>query len=174
MTARRSAVRRFHSIYSLIQNERICVYCGIRATTIDHFVPLSIVAILSDVLDVSSGRFLVPACGECNGLASNKIFPTVAAKRRYIQARLRYKYRRLLAGPHWTEQKLEEMGPLLSSAILAAEVKCRWVEERLQWRNTHNRAAVELAAIRLRLGAFGSNSARTNAGTTGTTKSANG
>ena len=173
MTARKLALQRLNRIYKLIKNDNICVYCGVRATTIDHFVPISIINLLAELVDVRKGLFLIPCCRECNALAGNKIFPTIAAKRRYLHKRLRAKYKKLLASPLWREPEMADLGPLLSSRILAGEAKRQWVLERLEWRNKSNPAAVELAAIYSRLGGFGSNSARRNATTSGTHASAN-
>jgi len=50
------------------------------ATTLDHVMPMS-----WDNDD--SLENLVPACGLCNGIASNKIFESVEHKRQYILSR---------------------------------------------------------------------------------------
>ena len=145
--------------YRFIDNGRICVYCGVPATTIDHFAPLSVVSAVMDLLDTRSGRFMVPACGQCNGIAGPKIFRSVGAKRRYIQGRLLVKYKRVLAMPNWTEEQIETFGYSMQTFIRNGLASKEWVTQRLQWRNTDNPSAVKIAAIRFKLGALGKRSA---------------
>ncbi len=161
--ARRSDYARFHRTYRFIENERICVYCGARATTIDHFAPLSVVSILSDIATRKDGRYLLPACGECNSTASNRMFRTVAAKRRYISDRYREKYRRVLAAPVWEQREIDEIGYELRSVIEKNERLRAYISARIQWRNTSNRSCVELAQIRFTSAAIGSASVLSNA-----------
>ena len=69
----------------------LCFYCRKEmATTIDHVVPYS-------WDEDNSIDNLVPACGLCNALASNKMFETVVQKRAYImKQREKYKNRRAI------------------------------------------------------------------------------
>src|SRR4051812_16660893 len=108
--SRRRSQSTFHRIYKFIDNGGICVYCGVRASTIDHFVPLSVVATLYSCLDVIQGRVLVPACSDCNSIAGNNMFRTIAAKRRFIQSRLIEKNKRLLNSPRWEDEDVAELG----------------------------------------------------------------
>ena len=160
MDRRRLTIKRHGRFYRIIKNGGICVYCGVRATTLDHFVPLSVVAMLSDVLNEISGRFLVPACGECNSIAGNKVFKTIAAKRRYIQEKLRKKYRLVLVMPEWTEEQKESLGWNMKTAVAEGLAKREWIKARLSWTNRHNSVSVELVKIRFALGVFGSGSVR--------------
>lgn len=55
-----------------------CFYCQVEiATTIDHVIPY-------DWDGDNSIENLVPACGLCNALASDKMFETIEQKRQYI------------------------------------------------------------------------------------------
>jgi hypothetical protein len=138
----------FHRLYRVITRQRACVYCGIPATTYDHFVPLSAVHLIADCLDQIPGKVLVPSCGECNGIASDRVFPTIAAKRRYIHGRLRKKHRRLLDIPHWSDGELSELGYVLRDFVRSGQDRRQWLLARLAWRNTSNSEAVRLAAVR--------------------------
>lgn len=62
------------------RDEYTCVYCGFAATALDHVVPFSYGG--SDEPDN-----LVACCSICNTLLSNRIFPSVAAKRSFLRAR---------------------------------------------------------------------------------------
>jgi len=162
MAQRRTDKSRWHRFYRRIgfaQQERICVYCGARGWTVDHFVPLSVIRMLSDVLEITHGKVLFPCCGECNSIAGARLFPTVAAKRRYIQGRLRQKYDRVLNAPIWRESEINELDYNLRSVILAGEARRQWVEARLRWSNRANVESAAIAAVRLRSASLGSNSA---------------
>lgn len=150
MPVRQTRLARYHRFYRLVSRERICVYCGSRATTIDHFVPLSVVYMLMDVVGEVTGKFLVPSCGECNRIASDFPFRTIAAKRRYIHEKLRKRYKKLLALPTWHKDEIDELSHSLADHVRSGMVRKAWLEERLKWRNTSNKECVSLAAIRFR------------------------
>jgi hypothetical protein len=171
MISRKLAYKRYHRFYKLVCRDKICVYCGIRSTTIDHFVPLSVVNMISDAIDYIEGKVLLPACGECNSIAAANVFRTVAAKRRFIHERLQKRYRRVLDMPVWTETELGEMDYGLRDFIQKGLRHREWIEARLKWRNTSNREAVKLAGIRSPLGANGRSSAVNPTGRLGTGKS---
>ena len=144
---RKTAMRAYHQFYRRVKG-RGCVYCGLRATTNDHFVPISVVNMLQECMDQVPGKFLLPSCGECNGIASDRVFPTVAAKRRFIHARLKQKYRRVLALPEWSQAEREELGWTLRTSVDAGLAQKSVLTQRLAWRNTSNSSFVDIAKIR--------------------------
>jgi hypothetical protein len=160
----------FQRFYRQITRQRVCVFCGVRATAYDHFVPISVVTMLVGILDAIPGKVLLPTCGECNAIAGDRVFPTVAAKRRYIHTRLRFRYRKLLAMPHWSDAELAELGYALQDFVRAGMARRQWLLERLAWRNTSNSEPVQLAAIRSPFGAAGKGSAGRPANSGGTTR----
>lgn len=138
----------------LVQQEW-CVYCGAMATTKDHFVPVSVVASLMSVGVNVSGKFLVPACGECNSIAGDRIFVSIGAKRRYIQNRLSEKYNKLLNMPNWSDSELAELGYSMRSSVLAGLAQREYIRHRIRWKNSFNAEPAKIAAVRLRAGVFG-------------------
>jgi hypothetical protein len=145
--------QRVHRFYRMIDNKGICVYCGVPATGHDHFVPLSAAMMLADLdLDVD-GRVLVPACVECNRLAGQLLFPTVGAKRRYVQRRLARKYATILRIPQWNRDELRELEPLMRQSVLEGLIAKDRLEQRLRWRNQSNFARGEIGRVRSSLGA---------------------
>ena len=176
---RRAAIRLAGRFKRLVISQGSCVYCGAYPTTIDHFAPASVIAAIMALDDLEvSGRFLVPTCGECNTIASNRIFPTIAAKRRYIQSRLRWKYRKLLARrvdptlpklgePGWHQQCLElglDPRDMLVQAALADAERKRFIEARLQWHNGMNNEPARLAGVRFGVKEAGANIAHRGVG----------
>ena len=146
-SGRKSAVRTYNRFYRAI-TQPACVYCGLRATTKDHFVPISVVSMLIECADMHEGLFLLPSCGECNSIASDNIFKTVAAKRRFIQARLRKKYKKLLAMSDWKENEMEDVGWSIESFVRSGMAQKALLLQRLAWRNTKNSSFVSIAKIR--------------------------
>ncbi len=166
---RTAAESRAGAFFRLIENGGICIYCGVPATTIDHFAPLSVVSAGSGILDTVKGRFLVPACGECNSIANSAVFPTIGAKRRYIQQRLRKKYATFLNMPYWSEDEIAELGHTLRTNVRNGLATKEWIIQRLAWQNRDNPSAVKIAEIRLKLGVLGKFSALRLANNSGTT-----
>jgi 5-methylcytosine-specific restriction endonuclease McrA len=161
---RRHNYRRYNKLYRLVADDDICVYCGVPADTLDHFVPLSILPMVGEVYGRIGRQFLVPACKECNCTAGSKVFKTVGAKRRYIQSRLRAKNRSLLSTPYWSEAEVAALGYNLAIKISQSAIHKTWIEARLRWRNTSNKDAVSIARIRSGFRVTGSASARLSAG----------
>lgn len=119
--------------YRSMAQARECQYCGQVATTIDHWVPRSVAYALKDVGTLTN-MIRVPACSECNGLARAVLFRTMGAKRRFIQAKLRRRYARLLTMPAWSESDKSEMEYAMREMIEAAEIQKSVIERRLRYR----------------------------------------
>lgn len=68
---------------------RVCAYCGGEATTVDHVVPFS-------YSYDDSPRNLVACCLDCNIIASDKMFSSLALKQQYIVDKR--------AGRKWTKR----------------------------------------------------------------------
>jgi HNH endonuclease len=74
MREKRTA-RNFGKVYRV--RGAACLYCGGVADSVDHVLPWS-------YCPDNSTNNLVPACMECNGIASNLIFSTLDEKVRYV------------------------------------------------------------------------------------------
>lgn len=104
-------------------NGHWCLYCGMVATTEDHFPPIS----------YSLRGFLLPACSECNTFAGTS-YPTNLAKRiEYVKERLKKKYRKILRMPVWTQDELNEMGYGLKTGIDQCQRNRRTAHGRIAW-----------------------------------------
>src|SRR6266478_8549647 len=143
--------RRRHRAYRAITNGGMCVYCGQSASSLDHFVPKSMIRALADTIEPIkriSGLVLIPACRECNSIAGARIFRTVGMKRRYIQKRLKQKYRKFLQLPNWSENETAELGSALAKHVHAGINVRTWIESRIAWKNNQMSENARFAAIR--------------------------
>lgn len=111
-----------------------CVYCGDRATDSEHVVPWSWFSKVVDSRDETLWTWLVPACSECNGLASDQMFPSPVAKRRYIRERLRARYHFAFLGEPWTAEEMAELGPGLGQFVRASQAQAENVRARVLYR----------------------------------------
>ena len=78
-------------------------------------------------------RFTVAACRECNSALGDRVYQTLADRKREAQAHLRRKYRKLLQMPGWTEEELTDVGPSLRSSIGEALKRRDEIRERCRW-----------------------------------------
>lgn len=134
-----------------------CAYCGLPADTEDHVTPLAFYHAGLEVVDMSEMRLaLVPACRECNLIAGSHVFPTVLQKRRYIQERLRCRYKKLLEIPEWSEDDLDEL-----SLSLARYVRRSLRLREIIWRRiTYRAQPVRVVEKPLSSSGLGNGSAR--------------
>ena len=112
-----------------------CYYCGNPATTHDHVYPLVALYALYGVEDLPPTHLLVivPCCQECNALLHSSVFPTMAARKRYLKRRLRQRYKRLLALPSWHPQELLTLGPGLRAYVEIGLAQQENLHQRLSW-----------------------------------------
>lgn len=128
----RKHAERLAGAYRAYLSGTVCVYCGNDAEVSDHFMPVSVAARYE--VDPKL-KLLVPACAECNGIAHAKIFFTIGAKRRHIQARLREIYSKELAMPEWDREDLEELGWTLRQMVIKRLRTKERTLLRVKWRN---------------------------------------
>lgn len=89
-----------------------CCYCGDPATDDEHVLPVAAYQKLFAVGNVTIPDDLlrlVPACGECNRFAGDKVFRSFEEKRLYIKTRLGRKYHRTVDLPYWAPEDIETL-----------------------------------------------------------------
>lgn len=127
------AIRAYH-FHGMDFDETPCVYCGMPAESVDHFIPAAYARAISDTEPISGIRLsLVPACRECNSVASDAVFQTIAQKRKYIQAKLRRRYQKLLRIPLWRDEDFEELSPGLARYVTHGLRLQEIISNRLIW-----------------------------------------
>lgn len=119
------------------QNVSWCLYCGDRATTIDHLLPVSSAAELdwSKPATDKYRRLLItlPCCRHCNSVAGGRFFYSFFEKRRFIQNRLREKYSKYLAVPRWSQEELDELGRGLYDYVKRGQDFTEGARLRIMW-----------------------------------------
>lgn len=104
----------------------ICIYCGVKAETLDHALPYS----HKDHF-FARERILVPSCHECNMLLRDSVHHTLQERIATAKFRLEHKYRKVLATPDWSTEELMEMAPWLIAGILQSLELKKMLQNRL-------------------------------------------
>lgn len=112
--------------------EKSCAYCGAPATDREHVFPRAYIQRMQAEGTIIS-QVIVPSCRECNSLASDRVFPSKAAKARYIGARIAERHASLLATPDWAPKEIAELGYTLRMAVKATLAQRDAVRARLAW-----------------------------------------
>jgi hypothetical protein len=116
-----------------------CFYCGEDADTKDHIIPVSFY-----YSGKRKGRHLtseygkenlISSCRECNSIAGNKVFDDVYEKKDFIQQRLKFKYKKVINLPFWSEEEIKEMGSSLRKDIRIEQLARKWVLNRIDYPN---------------------------------------
>ena len=113
-----------------------CAYCGDPATHEDHVFPIAALKKL-----YASGRQfpdrevlkIVPACAECNLLASDNVFYTFDGKKGYVKEKLYRRYRRYINIVTWEDNEIEELKGELKRYISASKTYRDIILERLKF-----------------------------------------
>ena len=115
------------NIYNQIYNRKFkwfndCVYCGEKATELDHVMPLDVVSKLDttdeETIDaLGQGLSLVPSCSECNIIAGAEPFDLIRYKREYVQNKIIKKYAKYLNQVHWEDWEIDELGPNMKQEV---------------------------------------------------------
>lgn len=112
----------------------LCVYCGEAREAYDHVMPYSW-AEAGIVTEIHSSAWaLVPACTECNMIASGRLFTSFPEKYNFIKLRLTERYQPSINSiKKWTIEEINELGPGLRSSILSLlDESCRAIS-RINW-----------------------------------------
>lgn len=128
----------------------VCYYCGNFADSTDHVVPRHLLK-RAGAMGMELGAVMrirlweVPACRECNTLIGGAIFKTLPDRCKYVKAKLRARYRRILAMPRWTPEELGELGPELRRYVQTSQRAREAIQARVSWRPA--KSAVNLSAV---------------------------
>ena len=110
-----------------------CIYCGLPADTRDHVPPLNRVEDYQHIGLAQEFYLKVPSCKQCNSLANEHLQDSIFDRIEFVKDKLARKYARLLKSAHWTEDELEELGPVLRSQVREAHVKAEIESARIDY-----------------------------------------
>lgn len=156
--SRLNYIRSAGFLYTSIPNRGICVYCGACSTCTDHFIPLSYTNRMLNTGIKSKKLVKLPSCISCNSIAGSEVFSTLGKKRRYIQRRLRQKYKKLLKTPCWEEKEFAEISDNLAAKIRSDLIQRKELLRRISWRNNIDHITARTADVLLGLPENGQNS----------------
>ena len=115
----------------------ICTYCGERANTVDHVIPVSYFD--SQIIRTASTKnkgVRTYSCAECNFMLSNKFFNTFSDRCKYVNQRIGQRHRAILNLPVWTPEEFDELGKNIK-ARLGEKLNLKAVVlERIRWQTT--------------------------------------
>lgn len=104
-------------------NGEFCVYCGMRAATVDHYPPKSL----------TNWGLLLPCCSECNSFAGT-IHPFDFEKRaNFVKKKIKTKNKKYLDMPVWSIDDLSELSGNLKRSVKVCQEKRRITNKRLAW-----------------------------------------
>ena len=110
-----------------------CIYCGERASVIEHLVPL---CFLESRKRKTSDRFLrSESCHDCNQLLGSRFFETLDDRISWVNERLRGTNGKIKV-PQWTAEELSEMGYAIRSHISKQQQIKLLATRRACWVNT--------------------------------------
>ena len=115
----------------------ICTYCGEPADTIDHTIPYSW---FRDTKNDGSRQkesigFMTYCCRECNSILGKRLFYTFQDRARFVNNRLRTRYRKFM-GVVWDEDELAELSDRLKEEIERSNRLNLLLRERVGWQSS--------------------------------------
>lgn len=105
-----------------------CIYCGRSAFTQDHLLPRHQTGDAKRAFVAT-----VPACGTCNSVINDTLTWSITERRAICHARLRRKYKRVLAHIEYGATDLREFGPTLRKAVIEGMEQKAAVMAMLAW-----------------------------------------
>lgn len=111
-----------------------CLYCGREAGVSDHVIPHAFYSVEKRGGHRGAAWGLrTPACPQCNTLVGALLFETLFERCRWLNGRLRSRYRRVLRLPKWESDELGELGYSLRSYVKGKQTERAVAMERVAW-----------------------------------------
>lgn len=120
-----SRMRRRANAGRKVLTGQFCIYCGVAADSRDHYPPVS--------TGYQAKGFILPACRECNAIATDSHPQSLAERVEYVKAKLGRKYAKLLAMPKWREDELSEMSEAMGQGLRESMSLQRKARARIEW-----------------------------------------
>ncbi len=112
-----------------------CAYCGENSQHEEHLVPYSFIDQRNTANSTQDGwwTWILPACPECNYIASSQVFGSAHEKRAYIQNRLRSRYSDAFVQDGWSDDELDDLGPGLRQFVQSSQAANEIARERVAY-----------------------------------------
>ena len=110
-----------------------CIYCGELATTDEHFPPSTLTPI----------GLILPACLECNCLASTHFATDFDERCQFVKERLRTKYSRILKTPDWDQDEIDNLGYSIKTTVKKWQSLRDSLKPRLAWNHNAYLACID-------------------------------
>ena len=109
-----------------------CAYCGAPSVSYDHVPPLTETENNIE-LNIKTSKFeKYPACHDCNSWLINIPYKTLKERRRHLLKIFRYKFKKELAMPEWTEKELKDLAPAFADDIRSRQNFSDYLRKRLK------------------------------------------
>jgi 5-methylcytosine-specific restriction endonuclease McrA len=137
---KRNSLIRYEERYEILNGERsdsglywLCVYCGQPADTRDHVPPISRCGDY-EALKLTKPKYLkVPACKNCNSIASNSLQETIFSRIEFVKDSLIKKYAKKYGAVEWDQCEIDDLGPNLKSHIKKGERMNKLIRSRVEY-----------------------------------------
>jgi hypothetical protein len=110
-----------------------CIYCGDLATTDEHFPPITLTTV----------GLILPACRECNGLASTHFATDFEERCQFVKEKLRNKYSRVMQTPDWDTGEIKTLGYSIKTTVKKWQSLRDSLKPRLAWNHTSYLACID-------------------------------
>jgi hypothetical protein len=122
----------YTELYKFHHRGRLCYYCGDKADSTDH-VPALIEVYRQGTEYFATNNIKlvkVTCCRLCNELSATRGY-TLEEKSKIIYTKYRDRFDPLFKSGMWTEDELNELGPVLRSAIENYSTVRNWLERKM-------------------------------------------
>lgn len=138
MKTRRSNLKSVRHLYThKFTKATWCIYCGGPPETEDHVFPVSIAAQINwNIIGPKNMKIfkpvfvVVPCCRSCNSIANNYNPSSILDKRRYIQGKLRKRYKAMRM---WGKDELAELAPAFRGYVKRSLNDAIRAQSRILW-----------------------------------------
>lgn len=109
----------------------VCHYCGALGDSVDHVPPLMVLYTGMDCGVAHKHLWLVQSCIECNTALSAFPGETLQERRDHLAKFYMRRYRRVLSIPRWSDEELDQMGPVMRDDIANKAALGRYIKARI-------------------------------------------
>uniref|UniRef100_A0A6H1ZLB3 Uncharacterized protein n=1 Tax=viral metagenome TaxID=1070528 RepID=A0A6H1ZLB3_9ZZZZ len=127
----------FLNKYAKNDENNACIYCGLIATDKEHLIPRSWIEETKRLKALGFNveipkEVIVPACRECNMIATGNFFKGFKEKKEFIQEKIIKRYKRFAKISFWTEEEINELEGRLREEVFYFNEIAKIIQKRLK------------------------------------------